>query len=94
MHEYGGGCLFLTDTRVFVCSKGGIYELNKPEEEPRVIVSIENVRHADPFVAGDYVYAVQERHDQISESGGEPENLLIRAHITTGDVSTVVSFFF
>ncbi|KAI1721343.1 prolyl oligopeptidase family domain-containing protein [Ditylenchus destructor] len=89
VHEYGGGCLFLTDTRVYICSKGGIYELNKPEEEPRAIVSIENVRHADPHVAGDYVYAVQERHDKISESGGEPENLLIRAHISTGEVSTV-----
>uniref|UniRef100_A0A915EFC1 aldehyde dehydrogenase (NAD(+)) n=1 Tax=Ditylenchus dipsaci TaxID=166011 RepID=A0A915EFC1_9BILA len=90
VHEYGGGSLCVNDqtSSVFICHKGGIYELAKPLADPRPVVQMENMRHADPFISGDYIYAVQERHSP-EDPHAEPENLLVRVNISSGLVDIV-----
>lgn len=83
VHEYGGGSFIPNgENGVLVANNGGIYALSGPLAEPRPIVEFkdEDVRHADFWIHGDYVYAIRERHSK--DHHAEPENLLIRVKIS------------
>lgn len=70
--------------------KGGIYELAQPQVPLKPVTKYPpgtDVRHADLFTHGKFIYAVQEVHNV--EAGGEPQNLLVRVDRSSGEVTTV-----
>lgn len=71
-------------------NNGGIYELQNPMDTPKPIIEHKDadIRHADFYAHEDYVYAVREVHKSEHEA---PENLLIRAKISTSEEEVVVS---
>lgn len=99
MHEYGGGSFYVGDhtNHVIVCQKGGLFALDKPNTSIRPIVDCspeigKDIRHADPYVHGDYVYAVREEHNVGEGTSAEPKNLIIQANINSLNRIRVVVF--
>lgn len=81
-HEYGGGSFCVDDSRVYISTGRGIFELQEPGAEPIAILENgpnEDVRYADLFIHGCYIYAVEEAHT----GPGEPKNSLIRVNTQT-----------
>lgn len=76
---------------ILVANNGGIYEIDKPLANPKPIIEYKeaDIRHADFYVHTDFVYAVREIHKSENDA---PENLLIRARISTREEEVVVRF--
>uniref|UniRef100_A0A914C1K4 Peptidase S9 prolyl oligopeptidase catalytic domain-containing protein n=1 Tax=Acrobeloides nanus TaxID=290746 RepID=A0A914C1K4_9BILA len=75
---------------ILVANNGGIYEIDKPLANPKPIIEYKeaDIRHADFYVNTDFVYAVREIHKSENDA---PENLLIRARISTREEEVVAS---
>lgn len=81
-HLSGGGSFCVDDSRVYISTGRGIFELQEPGAEPIAILENgpnEDVRYADLFIHGCYIYAVEEAHT----GPGEPKNSLIRVNTQT-----------
>jgi hypothetical protein len=94
VHEYGGGSFYVSDSapNVYISHNGAVYELLGPlQSPPRPVTqypSGKDIRHADLFAHGKFIFAVQERHAQ-EEAGTEPQNLLVRVDAESGEVAAI-----
>lgn len=100
VYEYGGGAFCVgIDGDVFVSNKEGIFHLTKAAKESDakrifenpILASKEDVRHADLFAFREYLFAVREHHS--GKDGEEPQNLLVKFNIYSGEETIMVGNF-